>query len=73
MKMIYGSLSVRRRFGFGEILEKPVPVGAKRQKCGLSRRAIPESPMRCTPGISDVRRDEKAPYIGITILSQQIA
>lgn len=55
MKMIYGSLSVRRRFGFGEILEKPVPVGAKRQKCGLSRRAVPESPMRCTPGISDVR------------------
>lgn len=56
-------------FGF----EKAVPVGAKRQKCDLSRRAVPESPMRCTPGISDVRRDEKAPYIGITILSQQIA
>lgn len=33
MKMIYGSLSVRRRFGFGEILEKPVP--RRRQKAKM--------------------------------------
>ena len=71
-----------KKIGFGKasVLKKAVSVGAKSAKMRSVAPRVPEAcresrppPMQFTPEISAapaVRRDEKAPYIGITILSQ---